>query len=141
MNGNGSVDWVPALAVLGVGLVFGALFVLRLFAVSRRVARSGPGVPVQVRDLAGKRDALLRQLREMEDTASKRTPEQLASERYGLELETARVLLALDDHGPSEGASRRAKSAAGKSGRKAARTSDRAGLRGFVWGTGSATAL
>ena len=141
MNGNPSVDWVPALAVLAVGLVFGALFVLRLFVVSRRAVRSDPGVPVQVRDLAGKRDALLRQLRELEDTASKRTPEQLARERYGLELETARVLLALDDRGPSEAARRPAKSAAGKSRRSAGASSDRAGLRGFLWGTGSATAL
>src|SRR2546430_11472586 len=58
---------VPALSVLAVGLVFGALAVVRLFAVSRRGARSGPSVPVQVRDLAGKRDALLRQLRELEE--------------------------------------------------------------------------
>ncbi len=141
MNGNPSVDWVPALAVLAVGLVFGALAVVRLFAVSRRGARSGPGVPVQLRDLAGKRDALLRQLRELEDTASKRTPEQLARERYALELETARVLLELDERGVSEGARRAPKSAAGKSRRSAGASSDRAGLRGFLWGTGSATAL
>jgi cytochrome c-type biogenesis protein CcmH len=143
MSGNPSVDWVPALAVLGGGLVFGVLAVLRLFAVSRRAARSGPGVPVQVRDLAGKRDALLRQLRELEDTASKRTPEQLARERYGLELEAARVLLAL---GEREGSERRAaksapKGAAGKSRDSERASPGRAGLRGFLWGTGSATAV
>lgn len=145
MSGNPSVDWIPALAVLGVGLVFGALAVLRLFAVSRRAARSGPGVPVQVRDLAGKRDALLRQLRELEDTASKRTPEQLARERYGLELEAARVLLALGEREASEGARRATKSAAkgaaGKSRDSERASPDRAGLRGFLWGTGSATAV
>ena len=140
MNGNPSVDWVPALSVLAVGLVFGALAVARLFAVSRRGARSGTGVPVQVRDLAGKRDTLLRQLRELEDTASKRTPDQLARERYALELETARVLLALEERGVSE-ARRTPKSAAGKSMRTAGASSHRAGLRGFLWGTGSATAL
>jgi tetratricopeptide (TPR) repeat protein len=145
MNAIPSVDWVPALAVLGVGLVFGVLAVVRLFAISRRAARSGPAVPVQVRDLAGKRDALLRQLREMEDTASKRTPEQLARERYALELEAARVLLALDERG-GPGAARRARkgapaSAAAKSRDSARASPDRAGLRGFLWGTGSATAL
>jgi len=141
MNGNPSVDWVPALAVLAVGLVCGALVAMRLFALSRSGPRSGPGVPVQVRDLAGKRDALLRQLRELEDTASKRTPEQLARERYALELETARVLLALDERGASERARPAPRRAAGKSRRGAGASSDRAGLRGFLWGTGSATAL
>ena len=42
------------------------------------------------RDLEGKCEALVAQLRELEDTASKRTEEQLARERYALELEAAR---------------------------------------------------
>lgn len=141
MNAGQSVDWVPALAVLAVGLVAGTLAILRLFTVSRRSARAGPGVALQVRDLAGKRDALLRQLRELEDTGSKRTAEQLARERYALELETARVLLALDERGASEGARRAPKRAAAKSGRSGPARPDRAGLRGFLWGTGTATAL
>ena len=41
------------------------------------------------RDLEARRDALLQQLRELDDTASKRTPEQLARERYALELQAA----------------------------------------------------
>ncbi len=141
MNASQSVDWVPALAVLAVGLVAGTLVILRLFAVSRGAARAGPSVPLHVRDLAGKRDALLRQLREMEDTAKKRTPEQLARERYALELETARVLLALDERGASEGARLAHQRAAAKSGRVAPARRERAGLRRFLWGTGSATAL
>jgi len=56
-----------------------------------------PVASVEVRDLAGKSEALLRQLRELEDTASKRTPEQLARERYALELEAAQTFLALDE--------------------------------------------
>src|SRR5207249_4335703 len=81
---------------------------------SRRAGRLAPGVPVQIRDLAGKRETLLRQLRELEDTASKRTPEQLARERYALELETAGVLLALDEREASDGARRAPKSAAAR---------------------------
>ncbi|MFL5310183.1 MAG: tetratricopeptide repeat protein [Myxococcales bacterium] len=142
MNGGTAVDWGPAVAVLAVGLVFGALAVLRLFVISRRAGQKAAGVPLQVRDLAGKRDTLLRQLRELEDTASKRTPEQLARERYALELETAGVLLALDERGASEEAARGApKGAAARSRRGAPATPYRAGLRGFLWGTGTATAL
>ena len=47
---------------------------------------------LDARDLVARRDALLQQLRELEDTAAKRTPEQLALERYALELEAARAL-------------------------------------------------
>jgi tetratricopeptide (TPR) repeat protein len=142
MNPGSGVDWVPAVSVLAVGLVFGGLAVLRLFIVSRRAGRLAPEIPVQIRDLAGKRDTLLRQLRELEDTASKRTPEQLARERYALELETAGVLLVLDEREASDGARRAPKSAAGRSrGEAPAAPDHRAGLRGFLWGTGTATAL
>lgn len=126
MNAPASLDWFPALAVLAVGLVLGAVLVWRVFAASRHAARTSAGVPVQVRDLEGKRDALLRQLREMEDTASKSAPEQLARERYALELDAARVLLALDERGVSANATPATR---------------RAGVRGYLWGTGSVTAL
>jgi len=126
MNAPASLDWFPALAVLAVGLVLGAVLVWRVFAASRHAARTSAGVPVQVRDLEGKRDALLRQLREMEDTASKSAPEQLARERYALELDAARVLLALDERGLSANATPATR---------------RAGVRGYLWGTGSVTAL
>jgi tetratricopeptide (TPR) repeat protein len=93
-----------------------------------------------VRDLAGKRDALLRQLQELEDTASKRTPEQLARERYALELEAARVLLALDDRGPSVNA-KPGRSSAARTSRRAERAPPHpAGFRGFLWGIGRASA-
>jgi tetratricopeptide (TPR) repeat protein len=141
MNATQSVDWVPALAVLAVGLLTATLFTLRLFAVSRRAAQAGRGVPLQVRDLAGKRDAFIRQLREMEDTAGKRTPEQLARERYALELETARVLLALEEQAASEDVRRSPRRVASRSGGAAQARPARAGLRAFLWITGSAITL
>ena len=102
MNAETTVDWVPALVVLGIGLILGTALVWRFRAASRRAARALVSVPaVDVRDLAGKSEALLRQLRELDDTASKRTPEQLARERYALELEAAKVLLALEERGMS----------------------------------------
>ena len=142
MNTAESVDWAPAIAALAVGLVFGAALVWRVILASRAAAQAATGVSsLEVRDLAGKRDVLLRQLRELEDTASKRTPEQLARERYALELEAAGVLLALDKRGGSAKAKRAPTAAASTSTPAGPAPSDRAGRRGFLWGVGSASAL
>jgi len=65
------VDWLPALIVLGIGLAAGAGVVWQVLAASRRLPSAATVATVEVRDLAGKGDALLRQLRELEDTASK----------------------------------------------------------------------
>jgi tetratricopeptide (TPR) repeat protein len=140
MNAAESVDWVPALAALGVGLLLGAVLVWRVVRGSRPTAQAATGgvSAVEVRDLAGKRDALLRQLRELEDTASKRTPEQLARERYELELEAAGVLLALDKRGGSKA---RRPASASTSPSAGPASSAGAGRRGFLWGAGSASAL
>jgi cytochrome c-type biogenesis protein CcmH len=138
MNAETTVDWVPALVVLATGLMLGTVLVWRLVAASRRAARAVPGVPVEVRDLAGRSEALLRQLRELDDTASKRTPEQIARERYALELEAAKALLALEERGMSAKlASKNAPAEPATS----APARDRAGLRGFLWGIGSAAAV
>ena len=137
MNAATSVEWAPALVVLGAGLIAGFVLVWRVLSSSRRTAKAGVA-SLEARDLAGKREVLLRQLRELEDTASKRTPEQLARERYQLELETAKTLLALEEKAPLE-----KKSAA--SGAPQQPVPDvargRAGLRGFLWGVGSAAGV
>ena len=140
MNAETTVDWVPALVVLGIGLILGTALVWRFRAASRRAARALVSVPaVDVRDLAGKSEALLRQLRELDDTASKRTPEQLARERYALELEAAKVLLALEERGMSTKPA--AESTKPEPAPPARTTDHRAGLRGFVWGIGSAAGV
>jgi cytochrome c-type biogenesis protein CcmH len=77
----------------------------------------------------------------MEDTAGKRTPEQLAHERYALELEAANVLLALSERMPQERSRSTERSTMRETQRGAGSGSHRAGLRGFVWGTASATAI
>src|SRR5438132_3601878 len=63
MNAATSVEWVPALVVLGAGLIAGFVLVWRVLSSSRRAANAG--VALEARDLAGKRDVLLRQLREL----------------------------------------------------------------------------
>jgi tetratricopeptide (TPR) repeat protein len=140
MNSAAAVEWSAALAFLALGLGLGAALVWRV--VTSRAKGTAPGVPLDLRDLAGKRDALVLQLRELEDTASKRTPLQLARERYALELETARVLLTLDKRGIPAGAKRAPTPASGVPATTAgAGPADRAGLRGFLWGTLTASAL
>jgi tetratricopeptide (TPR) repeat protein len=158
MGGPAGVDWLPPLVVLAVGIVVGTVLVLRLRAASRLVpagalAPAGAS-PVELRDLEGHRDALLRQLRELEDTAAKRTPEQLAVERYALELQAARVLLELDERGAA--ILKRARAAAGPA-RKGAKPEGspgvsgeavpaevlvrRAATRSFLWGAGTVAVL
>ena len=139
MNAETSVDWIPALAILAGGLVFGAILVWRLFGGPGRPARAGAVHAVEARDLAGKSEVLLRQLRELEDTASKRNPEQLARERYALELEAAQALLALEQRGGSAMPEKTAP--ATPAGATPALPDGRASARGFLWGVGSAAGV
>jgi tetratricopeptide (TPR) repeat protein len=122
---EGGVDWVPALVALGFGLALGAAVAVRA-VLGRRAAAAATA---DERDLIAKRDALVQQLREMEDTARKRPPGELARERYQLELQAARVVLALEDRTPASPPSS-----------PVSRGSDRSALRGFLWGIGTATA-
>jgi tetratricopeptide (TPR) repeat protein len=138
--GPGAVDWLPALVALAVGLGLGAVYVWRMRAASGPAAPP-PDLPLARRDLEGKRDVLLRQLVELDDTAAKRTPEQLARERFALELETARVLRDLDRLPAVEvpAASDRATASEGQAAEPS--PPGRPALRGFLWATGSMAAL
>jgi tetratricopeptide (TPR) repeat protein len=87
-----------------------------------------------LRDLDGRVESLLAQLRELEATAAKRTPDQLARERYALELEAARALQARESLArKTAAASAPAPSAAAAAGGGAA--------RGFLWGAASMAAI
>ena len=147
MNAAASVDWTSALVVLAFGLVLGTILVWKVFGRSPAKAAPGGGAALddaalERRDLEGKCEALVVQLRELEDTASKRTGEQLARERYALELEAAQALLALEAQGarptlPGASPVAEAPVVASPSGAAA----KGAELRGFLWGTCSAGAL
>jgi len=135
MGGAGTVDWLPGVAFLVVGVALGVVLVWRFR--SRPASPPPSGGPLALRDLAGKRDALFAQLRELEDTAVKRTPAQLATERYALELEAAKTMLELEGlEAATDKAPRRAPDE-----EMPGTLSDRPALRGFVWGTGTAAAL
>ena len=149
MAGSG-VDWLPGLAALVVGLVVGGLYVWRMRAAGA-ASPAAPEIPLEQRDLLGKREVLLRQLAELDDAAAKRSPEQLARERYALELETARVLRELDRlpasaPSPAPAGAGAAAVASGAAGPVAGTPIPPApagspALRGFLWGTGTMAAL
>jgi len=127
-----AVQWQPALVVLASGLVLGALLV---WWVRRRggpaPAAAPEAPPLELRDLDGRIAVYLRQLRELDDMAAKRTPEQLARERYALELEAARALQEREAFAPAPEAS--APPVPAPTGGGAARS--------FLWGVSSAAAV
>ena len=142
MNPSAVIDWPSALAVLALGLAAGGILLWR----TRRAPAPPPATALlDQRDLEARRDALLQQLRELEDTASKRTPEQLARERYTLELAAAQAMRDLE---PPVAAGARPRGRAGGSvagataaGAAVVATPDRGAVRGFLWGTATASAV
>jgi cytochrome c-type biogenesis protein CcmH len=132
----GEVDWIPALGALAVGLVGGAIVAWRVYRSGHAAAAVG-GLPVG--DLEVRSEALLRQLRELDDAAAKRTPEQLARERYALELEAARALRELERTQPE--ASTLWSCPEPVVSATSSVTADRPALRGFLWGTGTVVSM
>jgi tetratricopeptide (TPR) repeat protein len=129
---SAEVDWVPALVALAVGLAGGGALAWRVYRSGRTPRPASEAL--LARDLQATADALLRQLRELDDAAAKRSPEQLARERYALELEAARVLRDLD-RAPAATAD------APAPGGDAAPAGDARALSGFLWGTGTMAVL
>lgn len=137
MNPAGVIDWQSALAVLVVGLAAGGILLWR----TRQVAQPNPTTGgLEQRDLEARRDALLQQLRELDDTASKRTPEQLARERYALELAAAAAMRDLERHAPA-GARAARRGGAPAAAVAAVAPPPPSAMRGFLWGMGTASAV
>ncbi len=134
--GTAAVEWSGLNLVFAASFVAVAIAVWRIYAAARKRARTPETSPVEVSDLLLKRDMLVRKLRESEDeTAAEPTPEQLARERDGRELEE--ILHELDRRRPSRGASQRQ----GAAGRAAGSFADHDPWRGFLWGTVSSAAV
>ena len=125
-------NWLPVILMILSGGVIGAA----LAWVSRRRAGAiaPAAVPLERRELLATRDSLIDRLREIEDTASKRTPEQLALilERYQIEVEAAVVLRAIK---------KETRKAASVSSEIADASAPRSGVVGFVGGVGFAGAI
>lgn len=117
-------DWVTATAILATGVAIGIAFV---FVFVRRKKAPLPGA-IDLRELEAKRDALVQQLREIDDGAPA-GPE----ERARLEHEAAAVLRQLDQFGPQP-----APPGSPREGSPRAETRE---LRAFLWGAGSMAVL
>jgi tetratricopeptide (TPR) repeat protein len=87
---TGSTDWLSAIGILLSGIVLGVMFIYAYVRRRQNTAAVGDG-DLEFRELQAKRDALIQQLRELEDSGDA-TPE----ERKRLEMKTAEVLRAID---------------------------------------------
>ena len=141
------VAWGWPVGMLAAGLLIGLALLWRMRAGAPEAAPAA-AIPLELRDLDGRLEALLRQLREIEDLADKRSPEQVARERYALELDAATVLRDRE-RGLARLGSPSKKARAGPAPAAAAAPppaptgflATRPGLRGFVWGTVTAASL
>ena len=128
-----TTDWIPALVVLALGVVIGLIVYWRS---SRREPLPAPSeVALEERDHRARFDALIQQLRELDDLASKRTSDQLARERRTLETEAA---LALRDLAtlPQPASHVSAEPVVGEQSGQ-----PRSVLPGFLWGAGTVFAI
>lgn len=108
-------DWLSAGAMLLAGIIVGVVF---LYGMKTR--KKDDGGDAELRDLEAKRDALVAQLRELDEE-----PE----ERARLERETASVLRRIDG--------KKAKLPRAADARPAEVVARHAAIKGFAWGVGS----
>jgi tetratricopeptide (TPR) repeat protein len=139
------VAWGWPVGILAAGLLIGSLLLWRM----RRAAPEPPAgpapLPLALRDLDARLESLLAQLRELDDLAGARTSEQLARERYALELEAAASLR------EREGAAAQLAPAKKAKGQAAAPApalvvptgplASRPALRGFLYGVATAASI
>lgn len=122
---NAPTDWVTAIAILSAGLIVGLLFVI-FFNKKKSARKLGSEKDLAYKDLSAKRDALVQQLRDLDENAS-------ADERKRLERETADVLRQLDE--------RRGGDVVMEPVAVAPASTMNPALKGFLWGAGSFAAL
>ena len=125
---NEPTDWTSALAILIAGLALGALFIY--FFGRRKTKTLGDESDLVRKDLEAKRDALIQQLRDLDENAS-------PDERTRLEVETATVLRKLDAAPQSPLPVARGEG----QGEGRPSTAMNPAVKGFLWGAGSFAAL
>ncbi|HVS30909.1 MAG TPA: tetratricopeptide repeat protein [Thermoanaerobaculia bacterium] len=137
---NGSTDWVSALAILASGLILGLMFI---YFVNRRRAAAAVSsdLDLELRDMEARRDALVLQIRELDDAGSKLGPAEVAEERTRLELETAQVLRAIDSHKKTFQKAKKTGTPAAAQPAAVVVAPKGSAMAGFAWGAGSVLAL
>jgi tetratricopeptide (TPR) repeat protein len=130
---TGSTDWLTATAMLLSGLIVGFMFIYSSMRKKQQAAATPGSDDLELRDLVARRDALIQQLRELEDVPAN------ATERTRLERDAAKVLRALDGKNvrqplrlsPSLPVATPAPAMSGMN----------PAVKGFLWGVGSIAAL
>jgi tetratricopeptide (TPR) repeat protein len=84
------IDWTPILLAIALGAAIGVALVVN--ALRRRGAVKPADPQLLLRDLEGQRDALVLQIRELDDADDKLTVEEIQRTRYELELKLASTL-------------------------------------------------
>ncbi|MCM2254783.1 MAG: tetratricopeptide repeat protein [Vicinamibacteria bacterium] len=139
MNGH-TTDWGPGLVALFAGLVIGFFLLRRSLRQSGAAAAPVAG-PAPRREAAARYEALVAQLRDLEDNASQLEPERLARERYALELSAAGALLEMEAGASRSAATATAQAETVTADAAAPATVGSPALRGFLWGAGGVAAL
>ncbi len=129
---TGSTDWLSATAMLLSGLIVGFMFIYSSMRRKQNAAAASGGEDIELRDLVARRDALIQQLRDLEDVPAN------AMERTRLERDAAKVLRALDGKRPVGGQAPRLSTPAPAI---APTTGMNPTVKGFLWGVGSIAAL
>lgn len=129
---NSSTDWLSATAMLLSGLIVGFMFIYSSMRKKQQAAATPAGEDLELRDLVARRDALIQQLRELEDVPAN------AAERTRLEREAAQVLRELDGKNVRQPVSA-SRPVAAVAPEPAAGMNP--AVKGFLWGAGSITAL
>jgi len=125
---TGSTDWLSATAMLLSGLIVGFMFIYSSMRRKQQTAAASGGEDIELRDLVARRDALIQQLRDLEDVPAN------ATERTRLEREAAKVLRALDGKSPRTPLPAATPPPAPSPGMNPT-------VKGFLWGVGSIAAL
>ncbi|HEY5609578.1 MAG TPA: tetratricopeptide repeat protein [Thermoanaerobaculia bacterium] len=97
-------DWLTAAAVLVSGLVVGVMLLRHIYLTTRGRSATPASPASSLTDLEAKRDSLLQQLRELDDTSSKLDPGELPRRRAELEIEAAKALRDIERFSPETAA-------------------------------------
>ncbi|MCU1246095.1 MAG: Cytochrome c heme lyase subunit CcmH [Acidobacteria bacterium] len=133
---NGSTDWLSAIGILLSGVVIAFMFVYGSMR-RRQTAAATMAPDTALRDLELRRDTLIAQLRELEES-----PVPNAEEQRRLEQQTAEVLRAID--GLQKAQTKRSAAPPSAGGAPSAAAPARGmnpAFKGFFWGVGSVVGL